>query len=375
MRDQHKAPGSQERQPGLFLERDPGTPAVSEELDEIVPDFMHRDFYRSQEGDVDIVEPVEPSGVLRAVRSESGGFRASSLRGPARSGEPDPEPQAQTEEPLKPIRGSSFVETEPEPVPDETVVVRTAPTATPSALPRPVETGGINLPLLLCLFFVVGLFMWREQTRPVAPAPESNMPVPRRFRVEERPRVTEPERAMSEAQPQPVTTPNGEVGQPAEQQGDGSVAKVAPEPADAQQGGQELFPPDDQASQAEAVPDTTAHSGRDADSAAQRAAILERMSAGTVDRNDRERRMEGDLQDSSLFPATKPEPKPRPAQPVAAKPAAKKPAEVAPDQNDGLFPEESTAAHPQAEPPAMNAPAPAPAAGGKPKYQIAEPQL
>lgn len=373
MRDQHKAPGNQERQPGLFLERDPGTPAVSEELDEIVPDFMHRDFYRSQEGDVDIVEPVEPSGVLRAVRSESGGFRASSLRGPARSVEPPPESGPQIDEPLRPLRGSSSTESEPEPVSDETVVVRTASNPSPSGLPRPVETGGINLPLLLCLFFVVGLFMWREQTRPVPPTPESNMPVPRRFRVDERPRIAEPERSLSEAQPQPVNTPSGEVGQPEAQEGDGSVAKVAPEPTDPAQGRQDLFPADEQASQAQALPDTTAHSSQDAGSAAQRAAILERVSAGTVDRNDRERRMESDLQDSSLFPATKPETKPPVPQPVAAKPAAKKPVEAAPDKDDSLFPEESTAARPQAKPPAVTAPAPATAQ--KPKYQIAEPQL
>lgn len=381
MRDDQKRADRLERQPGLFLERTPSTSPHSDDVDEMVPEFMQRGFYRSQEGELEAVE-IEPSGVMRAVRSHEGVFRAAPLRG---SHKP---PAARSSDEYEPVRSEPRHVAEPEtqePMGDA-VVVDTAPSKEPvsqaprsTGWPRPVETTGLNLPLLLCLFFVVGLFLWREQTRPVV-AEQQELPIPRRVR--EAAGTTDSRTELTD-QPQSVTTPSI-AGVPQEQALPLEQAPVASQSDDRgdsldpdtaidglEQDPTSLFPAD---SAERPASGTVEHH----DTAAQRAAILDRMSAGTVNRNDRERRMENDLQDGSLFPITQPEPAARKPVP-SAEPAARKPAAVrsaAPpistaSKEPALFPE----TEPMAQP-VVDLPPSAPSTGGgKPKYQIAEPEL
>lgn len=381
MRDEKKRAIRTERQPGLYLERTPGVPPGADEVDEMVPEFMQRGFYRSQEGEFDAVE-TEPSGTMRAVRSGEGVFRAAPLRGGSKL-----PPTERSHENLEPVRsdlqGPALEPLPPRPVlneetvavrldeePEPSVVPASAPRRSPKATgwPRPVETTGLNLPLLVCLFFVVGLFMWREQTRPVT-VEQSELPVPRRVRAVEGVTVPKP---SDQTEQQAVPESAGLIGSDSEQGLPldqvptvvGSTDEGTPDEQDADS----LFPEDKNPDQ------PLAEAPQDHESAAQRAAILDRMSAGTVHRNDRERRMENDLQDGSLFPETQPE---RPLQAKPAPPARKPAPPRAPEptvsaaKEENLFPEPDFVSKPAAVEPAPQSPA----TGGKSGYQIAEPQL
>lgn len=376
MRDEQKRPEKLERRPGLFLERPPSTSPQSDEVDEMVPEFMQRGFYRSQEGELEAVE-VEPSGIMRAVRPTEGSFRAT----PLRASQKPLTPPLDAFEPVRsePRREEGKVDSEPrvaavESDPPQGVQEPVPQAPPPTRWPRPVETAGLNLPLLLCLFFVVGLFLWREQTRPVA-VEQPEFPIPRRVRDT----MKDPDANLEQVgRPQPVTTPALVVGPqddvlpldgaPVASQSDERGEGLPPEAAldGLEEDPTSLFPSDDGGQPPSAV------SQEERDTAAQRAAILDRMSAGTVNRNDREQRMENDLQDGSLFPITEPaSPKP---QPVTRKPAASRP--LAPSVS--AAPKEQPL-FPVAEPPVQSVTVPAPSAppavGNKPKYQIAEPEL
>src|SRR5690606_917016 len=87
-------------------------------------------------------EAPEPLPTLQPLRSQSGQVAPLAAEGP--------EEEEETPAPPAPLRA-------------------------PTVLPRPVKTSSLNLPLVACLLFVVGLLLWREQTRP---AFETEMALP-----------------------------------------------------------------------------------------------------------------------------------------------------------------------------------------------------
>lgn len=389
----------EERSTGLYLERTPSS-GSEREIDEVVPEFMHRAFYRSTE---DEFQAVEPAQLLRskrktkfverkreaepapAVRDEA----PEPVRGapePLRSPEPPRAP-----EPLSPLRSSS--NDSDDGYSEETVAVplRTmpqppqGPPPANGAWPPPApKSTGINYPIVIALLAVIGLFIWREQTRPPIP-PQQSLPIPENVQVTERDKPEQPA-ALGEQSPYPEMSP--EVAAPGEEVLPGTETVETAEAAES-----ETSDPERATTLAEdAEDDTTTYPSREA--SAQRAAIMERMSDGTVSNMERASREPAQpAADTSLFPQTEQASKP-PAQPwTVPESAVKKPPETAKatestgSGSESLFPVDAKSAvqkpvtqtaqpvatkpQPAPKPPVKVNP-PAQPAQGDP-YEIAEP--
>lgn len=381
----------EDRGPGLYLERTPSS-GSEREIDEVVPEFMHRAFYRSTE---DEYQTVEPAQLLRSKRRTKFVERKpeSPAPGPAEPEAPEPvgdapaplrspEP-ARPQEPLSPLRSHS---PETEEYNEDTVAVplrklprppQSPPPASGSWPPSAPKSTGINYPIVICLLAVIGLFIWREQTRPPIPA-QQPLPIPERVQVTER--EPQPPAALGEDSPYPEMSP--QVAAPNE---DSETVVTAD--------GQENEPADPE--RAAILPEqgeeeSTTYPSREA--SAQRAAILERMSDGTVSNMERASREPAQpAQETSLFPATEQASSP-PAQPwTVPESSVKKPPETAKGGDSGesasesLFPVEAKSAvqkpvttqpvatkPPAAQKPPVKANPPAQPTQGEP-YQIAEP--
>ncbi|MFA7483165.1 MAG: hypothetical protein WC314_21855 [Vulcanimicrobiota bacterium] len=345
----------------LYLERTPSA-GSQREFDEVVPEFMHRAFYRSTD---DEFQAVEPSEVLRSKRRVK--FVERSQRPPI-----DPEPEVVVEaevprtpnplrspepprpqEPLSPLRQSA---PEAEAVESPALRVLPEPPQTPppagSWPPTPARKTGLNYPLLICLLALVSLFVWREQTRPEFPS-EQPLPLPRAIPVSEQPKPDAPE--LSEESPYPEMSPEVAAPNPEE-----PIETAIEDPADP-------VDPERAATLAEeTAEESPSVSAREA--SAQRAAIMERMSDGTVSNSERTSRP---AQETSLFPVTEapaPIPPARPQPPTAQTQA---PVETAVESN---FPSEAPPPAVSQKPPVVPVQAPAPPVQGEP-YQIAEPSF
>ena len=354
-----------ERKPQLYLDRTPSAAKrySEEEFDEMIPEFMHRDFYRSTEGEVEAVQA--------AGRLKSSPLRSRSREGLEPVRDPAPRPKS-SQPPLSPLRQSPSDEADylddsfeaEDEVRGAGPALRTPrnerggePTGWPPP-PRSSSSSNVNIALAVCLMLIVGIFLWREQTRPSVPQ-QTNLPLPEKVEVVK----VEPDNSELEAtSPYPQMTP------PVVAPNEGEIQVEPPpvEPDAMAEGG----------TQTETAPDTTTYPENTDNAASQRAAILERMSEGTVSRSDRETRIESAAPppaDPSLFPE----------QPVATerpKPQERPPTQANESPDESLFPSETVEQPPVAEVP--------PAAVKKPKpvkkpvksnpgerYQIAEPEL
>ena len=352
------------RKPQLYLERTPSAAKrySEEEFDEMIPEFMHRDFYRSSEGEF---EAVQAAGRLKSSRLKS---RSREDLEPIRDAAPRPK---SAQQPLTPLRQNSpeevgydeeFLEEEPE-TRSEGASLRSPrsdragePTGWPPP-PRSSSSNSVNIALAVCLMLIVGVFLWREQTRPQVPT-SSNLPLPDKVEVVR----VEPDKAGLEAtSPYPEMTP---AVAPATEEN-----PVEPPPVETEALAEEGVdsPPS---------PDTTTYPETTDEAASQRAAILERMSEGTVSRSDRETRIESASPppaDPSLFPeqpvvSERPKPQERP----------RTRSKESPDES--LFPSETVEPPSVAEVPPAAVKKPQPVKKPvKPnpgeRYQIAEPEL
>lgn len=351
-----------DRKPQLYLDRTPSAAKrySEEEFDEMIPEFMHRDFYRSSEGEF---EAVQAAGRLKSSRLKS---RSREDLEPIRDTSPRPR---STQQPLAPLRQNSsedstydegFTEDESEARGAEPALrsPRSDRGGEPTGWPPPPQSSSsnsVNIALAVCLMLIVGVFLWREQTRPQI-SQQSNLPLPEKVEVVK----VEPDKAGLEAtSPYPemtpaVAPPMGEV-------------PVEPPPLETEAVAEEGV-------ESRSAPDTTTYPETTDEAASQRAAILERMSEGTVSRSDRETRIESASPppaDPSLFPE----------QPVASerpKPQERPRTQVSESPDESLFPSETV------EPPAVADVPPKPAKKPQPvkrpvqtnpgePYQIAEP--
>ena len=392
---------------GLRLERHPLAPGNSgADLEEMVPAFMHRDFFRSEE---DAIEPIAPSSRLRAARKPSPveGYREPpnteegvappaprSPYAPPREESAAPA-QKPTEEPLSPLRSGDAP-----PAPE----LRTPPASQPGKAssdgytsPPAMESGNAtypptviepgsqpgarkspySMPLLVALALVMGVFVWREQTRPTVVAQEP-LAVPKTVQ------------ATPSASPMPEPTPAGvgfrptyvAVGPPIPQDG---APQASPSPAPSGDPGS-LMP-------GQEGDEASAPAG-DEPEADERAAILERMShsSGSSSASSAPPGEPGELfptedSDGSSAPkspvreaGSKVEPQPKAAPVAKAEPKAV-PVSTAADlfPIDEEVPVKSSKGGPPAAvtaPAAVQQPASAPAGSPPPDgYQIDEPNL
>lgn len=381
----------------LRLERHPLAPGNSGvDLEEMVPAFMHRDFFRSEE---DAVEPVVANR-LRAPRKPSTesyveppnteeSVQAPTPRSPYAppvASEP-PSPEApRPEEPLPPLRSS-----EVPPAPERRgaagpgVSPAEATTYPPTVMDPGSQPGAqkspYSMPLLAALALVLGVFVWREQTRPTVAAQEP-LAVPKTAQV------------IPSATPAPEPTPAGvgfrptyvAVGPPVPNDGLEEPAGASPTPG-APADPAALMPEGDEAS-------APGPNGEEPE-ADERAAILERMSqssgASEAPAGEPGELFPTEGDDEPAPPkspvreaGTKSEPQPKSAAAAPAPKAEPKPVPVSATAAD-LFPidEEVPIRPARGGPPAAAAPAAAPAepvaapAGGPPAdgYRIDEPNL
>lgn len=354
-----------DRKPRLYLERTPSAakPYAEEEFDEMIPEFMHRDFYRSTEGDV---EAVQVAGRLRSSRSRLKSpapepiepLRAPERRPPRRS------------DPLTPLRGRNSAEHSGQADLDDTIGVddRTMGVGPISgrrypAPPEPVRKSSINFPLVVCLLLLVGLFLWREQTRPRM-AEQQDLPLPREVKVvKEIPKSTD----LEATSPYPGMEPQESAEKPAVNSEDAALEQeFATNP-----------PARPEREPAEST-ETSTNPQSTEEAAAQRAAILERVSEGTVSRSDRETRIESAAPpsaDDSLFPDVD-EPEVEQAEEPSTVTEPVEAAAEPPKDDESLFPSDAVAQPTNSD--ASTAPTetqkPPPAVQGEP-YEIAEPDL
>jgi hypothetical protein len=332
----------------LHLERAPRT-GSQREFDEVVPEFMHRAFYRSTE---DEYQAVEAGGLKPCLTRKTDDLEADKVDEPTVKvadpprpappvSAPPPEPLRTSEssverEPLAPLRRSGSLDSEPE-APRETmkdtvaVPLRTMPQTPPpppkdGSPPAGSKQSGINFPVVAALLFVIGLFIWREQTRPPIPA-EQPLPVVQTQAVEQE--TTEPP-ALGEESPYPEMSPRVTAPVVTEQPQVEPVETATAEDSERA------------ATLAEEAPeDTTTYPSREA--SAQRAAIMERMSDGTVTNMERTSREAPapPPEDTSLFPLEEPVSQPvevAPAQPETAETIEATTEDVI---SDSLFPTET----------------------------------
>lgn len=362
----------------LFLEKAPSAENQGE-FDEIVPEFMHRAFYRSTEDEIQTVEPGER---LRAVRAlpQSRPLRRQVTLPPLPPMSPPEAPEPLPA--LQPLRShSGQVASEQVTVPSASLEEEETSSRPPEALrqptvlPRPVKTSSLNLPLVACLLFVVGLLLWREQTRPAFEV-EAALPLPPAVTVSEESSTAPaldkeaPYPGMTDSQGQevaPAEGPEQPLEEPVEQNdavlSEAEQGAAALAPAEAGEGEPSLFP---------------------AQGASDRAAILNRVDEGlsTTDESLSLPQPEAPPSQvqaapaaSSLFPATTPS---RPAKPAPA-PVESRP--VVPSQpaaaasNTSLFPTAPPRPSvPEPPKPLQVSPQPPKLPQGEP-YQIAEPSL
>lgn len=292
---------------GLRLERHPLAPGNSAaDLEEMVPAFMHRDFFRAEEEAAsDRREPPTPR--LRSVR-QSDSTEARVYLEPPNTEEPllpverpsreqravtapppaaaprlsSPPPSAAPasravpprqsgrleEEPLAPLRSGEVPPTPsgsaspPSPSPDPAERPSAASSENSSSLVTPPGGFGspYSVPILVALVLVLGVFLWREQTRPELVVQEP-LPVPRS--------VTTPTPGPP-APPEPTPAPPGfrptylAVG-PAV-----PTDQLSPAPGEEVEGEDGVFPGESDG--------VASGMGEDEAEAAERTAILERMS-------------------------------------------------------------------------------------------------
>lgn len=229
------------------------------------------------------------------------------------------------------------------------------------------------MPLIVCLFLLVGLFLWREQTRPELSYPVGKSEVLKPTE-ERRNGSLPPNKVDIEKTVQGVPPETAEKGLPVES----SLDQERERPA-----------------QHEERVSGRRESSVTEESASQREAILNRLSESTVSRGERDSRLEESASplevsapDASLFPEdaeeTEPEPESETLEPEIVPP---EPETAVLD--DSLFPADDADVAPppsfSAEPPPLNVeppPSPAgvveretlPTSQGEP-YQIAEPDL
>lgn len=339
-----------DKKPELYLEKVPSAELNAREFEEMVPEFMHRDFYRSQEGDLDAVEP-------------SGDFRSLSKKRSV------PKPKKDNV-PLEPLRTDPEPERDQEPSLDETVAVPLEPvraqappqprdeevTPTRSKL-EPVQSTALNLPLLACLLLVVALFVWREQTRPGTtrtaqlplPAPAVQPQAQPQPQPDARLQQESPYPAMSDDETEPLVESEPEPEVTVEEPG-----SVVPTPISEPVVSEEpATPPVQSPARAESL--------EVRERAAQRAAILERVSDGTVSRSDSSTRFE-ELEQPA---APKPQEQTQPGEATQKQPWIVPDAAVADTKPKPVE---------KPEPPKVKPATPPTQAPGEP-YQIAEPKL
>lgn len=423
---------------GLRLVREPSVDGrPPDDLEEMVPAFMHRDFFRTEEDGVDAA-PTTPAGPASPTTSNSSRpagsvyleppnteeFEAeppqstrpsvptavippsaapsrsapSALKTPPVSNRPVPPPldistAAQTEEPLPPLRSQ---EIPPPPEPPKQAPRRAAAPPTDSAVPATPQSSpasAYSLPLLAALAMVLGVFVWRESTRPVT-VTQQTLAVPHTATV------ADPTGAPSAAAPgfQPKYLSVGP-GVPPTLAPSGSPTPAATEEVAGNQEGDDpasLFPGTEPAAAEESATD-------DAD-ADERADMLSRVAASSAaaEANPEPQAQQAPVRVKSpsgasnagaLFPtdaapepvASKPAPKPKPAPKVtAAKPAQKvvnrpSAAELFPiDEEVPVRRPAATAVAQPAEQPPVPALSSEPVAPSRPAgdpYQIDEPNL
>ncbi len=413
--------------PGLRLVREPspdGRPA--DDLEEMVPAFMHRDFFRTEEDGVDPVpapatprtpvtsaappasdymeppntEEVEgeppaaprPSVPTAVIPPSAPAPRApiSTLKTPPVSNRPVPQPLeppvASAEEPLAPLRSH---EIPPPPQPPRQTSRVTAPETVPSGQPAPAPTASnsssataYSLPLLAALAMVLGVFVWRESTRPVM-VTQQPLPVPQTAPS------AEPSAAAPGFQPKYLSVGPAvpSTAQPSGSPTPGSTEEVAQTDSGEPDNPAGLFPGESE--------QTASQNAEEAD---ERAEMLSRVAASSASSHSeqapvRVKNSSGSNNPEALFPTdTSPEqPAPKPA--AQPKPAPKTAAVKAPDKTVNrpsaadLFPidEEVPVRRPSAPNPAVSQPAeqpPIPAISSEPvlpkpgePYQIDEPNL
>jgi hypothetical protein len=281
---------------GLYLERTPDT-GSQREIDEVVPEFMHRAFYRSTEDeyqtvDSDLTSRLSRKSEERAKMVESSPPPATPPPKPLRSPEPSVE-----REPLEPLRQLDSADSDPEVSREDTVAVPLRTKTQPPQSPPPTQPAtsaarqpGVNFSIIAALLFVVGLFIWREQTRPNIP-PEQPLPIPQNSQVVQQENPEPP--ALGEESPYPEMSPR--VAAPAErEQPVEALAEDTPEDLERA------------ATLAEEEPvDTTTYPSREA--SAQRAAIMQNMSDRTVTNMEKaSREAPAAAPDDSLFPVDRP---------------------------------------------------------------------
>ena len=355
---------------GLRLVREPsldGRP--DDDFEEMVPAFMHRDFFRTEEDTSDPVpvvpptravsaspaSPPSPSGYVEPPNTEE----AEDVPAPAppqrpsiptavipprpvaaqptaqpivpRSASASPAPPAANsapDEPLSPLRSNDVP---PAPEAPRTAS-RPAPVAsaprvappqksepTPSSQTSATIASAFSLPLLAALAMVLGVFVWRESTRPVVVG-QQPLPVPQVATVVEQPAVN-PTTAVSGASLTPLA-----IGPPA------PPARANPNPTPV--AGENVVSDDSSTEAGSLFPGQEAEeksgaeeSEEDADD---RAAIMQQMS-NSAPPSAPVRVKPSSAQDNSgaLFPVdaepapAKPKSKPAAPKVTAAKPAAK----------------------------------------------------
>ena len=397
---------------GLRLERHPLAPGNSgADLEEMVPAFMHRDFFRSEE---DAIEPIAPNSRLRTPRkpaavesyqeppnTEESGVPPTprSPYAPPRDGAPAvvtprqadgaasvPVPPLKTvEEPLSRLRTG---DTPPAPElrtlakPERPVAETYPPTVVEPGSHPAASKSPYSMPLLVAIALVMGVFVWREQTRPTVVAQEP-LAVPKAVQ------------ATPSASPMPEPTPAGvgfrptyvAVGPPVPEN-EVSPVGTSPSPAPSGEPGS-LMP--GQVGEAASGP------AGDDGNADERAAILERMShaSGSSSASSAPAGEPGELfpTEESDAPDAPPAPKAPVRQAGSKVEAAPKAAPVAKAEpkavpvsatSADLFPidEEVPIKPGRGGPPAVAAPAPAQQSSSAPAgsassdgYQIDEPNL
>lgn len=333
----------------LRLERHPLAPGGSgADLEEMVPAFMHRDFFRSEEeADEAVVSdrlraprrPVAPPIYQEPPNTEEGVAPPAprSPYAPPMSAEPPlaaPTPEAPTaEEPLSPLRSA-----EAPPAPEPRSAPRPAPIPAETTYPPTVVNPGsqpgeskspYSMPLLVALALVVGIFVWREQTRPTVAAQEP-LAVPKTAQV------------SPTAAPLPEPTPAGvgfrptfvAVGPPVPKDGTEEQAGAVPtpsasgEPGAVAPGGEEASMPDGEEAEADeraAILNRVSQAGES--SGASEAPAGEPGELFPSEGNEdpappkspvREAGSKGEPQPKAAAPAAKVEPKPVPVSATAA---------------------------------------------------------
>lgn len=424
----------------LRLVREPspdGRPA--DDLEEMVPAFMHRDFFRTEEDGVDPVPapsalrtpvasaapPVTPPvpGYMEPPNTEeieveppaprppaptavippsapSPRTPISTLKTPPVSNRPVPPPLeppvVPTGEPIAPLRSH---EIPPAPEPPRQAPRASAPEAAPSGQPDPASVPtpapassssssatAYSLPLLAALAMVLGVFVWRESTRPVM-VTQQPLPVPQTAPS------AEPSAAAPGFQPKylsvgPAVPPTAQPSGSPTPGGAEGVAQVTTEESDNPAG---LFPGDSEQTAAREP------EGQD-DEADERAEMLNRVAASAPASSSEQApvrvKNSGSNNPGALFPTDAPPERPAPKPATQPKPASKAAAVKAPDKAVNrpsaadLFPidEEIPVRRPSVPEPVVSQPAeqpPIPAISSEPvlppkpgePYQIDEPNL